>query len=302
MKRLTVIKTVASGDPKGAVEFLAEASGLSRMRIKDAMEKGALRRTRKGGKATRLRKATASLHPGDRIEFYYDEALLAAIPPQAALVHDEGHYSVWNKPAGLLTQGTRYGDHCTLLRQAEQYFVPRREVYPVHRLDREASGLVLITHSSRAAATFSELFRLGKVDKTYRAEVRGDLAEHAPQGVIDRPLEGKEARTEYRVIRYREDTDTTIVEVRIGTGRLHQIRRHLDGIGFPVMGDPRYGRGNKNREGLKLSAAALSFTCPFSGRAMVFSSEVINRPTSATRGWRAHLPCGWDGSFAKKDL
>ncbi len=277
MQRLTVIKTVASGDPKGVVEFLAEASGLSRMRIKDAMKKGALRRTRKGGKATRLRKATASLHPGDRIEFYYDEALLATIPPQAALVHDEGHYSVWNKPAGLLTQGTRYGDHCALLRQAEQYFVPRREVYPVHRLDREASGLVLIAHSSRAATKLSELFRQGQVDKIYRAEVRGNLMETKPEGIIDTPLEGKEARTEYRVLRYREDTDTTIVEVRIGTGRFHQIRRHFDGIGFPVMGDPRYGKGNKNTDGLKLSATELRFTCPFNNRAMEFSSQIAHK-------------------------
>jgi len=271
MKRLTVIKTVAPDDQMNAVDFLAAVSGLSRVQIKDAMHKGALRRIRKGEKATRLRKATASLHPGDCIEFYYDEALLATVPPQAILIEDKGLYSVWNKPAGLLTQGSLYGDHCALLRQAEQYFTPRREVYPIHRLDREASGLLLIAHSRQAAAKFSELFRQGKVDKIYRAEVRGNLAKHSPEGIIDAPIDGKEARTGYRVIAYREDSTTTVVEVRIDTGRLHQIRRHLDGIGFPVVGDPRYGRGNKNTEGLRLSATALHFACPFTGIPVTFS-------------------------------
>ncbi len=273
--RIIIKEAVTAGDAKEAADFVAGASGLSKARVKDAMNKGALWRARKGGKLSRLRKATAPLHPGDRIEFWYDETLLAAIPPQAILVHDEGQYSVWNKPAGLLTQGTRYGDHCSLLRQAEKHFAPARDVYPVHRLDREAAGLVLVAHSRQAAAEFSELFRQGKVDKIYHAEVRGNIAEKQPQGVIDAPLDGKEARTRYRTLAYDAGRDTSLIEIVIETGRLHQIRRHFAGIGFPVMGDPRYGKGNKNTEGLKLSAVELRFACPMSGGYKAFDSAAL---------------------------
>jgi len=62
--------------------------------------------------------------------------------------------------------------------------------------------------------------------------------------------------------------------VQIRTGRLHQIRRHFDLIGHPVMGDPRYGTGNKNKEGLQLEADQLRFICPFAKREVVFSVGV----------------------------
>ena len=235
MKRFIITKTVVPGDPAGAADFLAEASGLSKTRIKDAMKKGAVSRRGKGGRAVRLRKATASLYPGDLIELRYDEAVLAKIPPEAILIHDEVRYSVWNKPAGLLTQGTGYGDHCSMLRQAHQYFDPPREVFPVHRLDREVSGLILIAHSRHAAAKLSELFRRGKVDKMYRAEVRGNLAT-TPRGVIDAPLDGKEARTGYLVIEYDEERDTTLVDV---------VHRHRP----PPPGPSPSGRHRFSRHG-----------------------------------------------------
>ena len=112
-----------------ACDMLAQRSGLSKSQIKDAMNKGAVR-LRQNGRWRRLRRASSKLSPGDRLELYYDAALLARAPAKAACLMDEaGHYSVWDKPAGLLAAGTLWGDHCSLLRLAELYFQPRRPVF-----------------------------------------------------------------------------------------------------------------------------------------------------------------------------
>ena len=104
--------------------------------------------------------------------------------------------------------------------------------------------------------------------------MQGDLAkQHGAQGRVDLPLDGKAAVTEYNVTAYDPATDITTVEIRLLTGRLHQIRRHLDALGCPVVGDPKYGRGNKNRDGMRLVATGLGFTCPFSGQPVEVALE-----------------------------
>src|SRR3569833_2109285 len=181
----------------------------------------------------------------------------------AQLIDDRRRYSVWCKPARVMAQGTDYGDHCSLLRQAELHFKPARAAYPVHRLDRVASGLMLVAHDAEAAARLSALFRDNQIEKLYGVRVRGA----APQerGTIDLPLDDKPALTHYIVRDYDGTHDISTLEVRIESGRLHQIRRHLALIDLPVLGDPRYGTGNKNTEGLQLQAISLEFICPYSG-------------------------------------
>jgi len=263
MKRILFKATLDASQTGTVSEFLAAKTGLSRTRIKDAMNKGAVLLKIKNGKTERLRRASTALKPGDQIEFYYDEKTLALQPPEAKCLSDQKHYSVWCKPSGLLAQGTQYGDHCSLMRQAEQYFQSSREVFLVHRLDREASGIVLLAHSKNAAAKLSELFQKNLVSKRYLVEVLGNPGEKCRHGAIDLPLDGKPSLTEFKVMSYNPETNTSIADVRISTGRLHQIRRHFDMIGFPVIGDPKYGTGNKNTEGMKLSAVSLKFRCPF---------------------------------------
>jgi tRNA pseudouridine32 synthase/23S rRNA pseudouridine746 synthase len=225
------------------------------------------------GRAQRLRRAKAVLQPGEELALYYDDELLGRDPPAAECRYDLDRYSVWFKPAGLMTQGTRYGDHCSLLRQAEVILRPVRQAFMVHRLDREASGLVIIAHDRKAAGALSRLFAERRIVKRYRAEVRGRLGPQGSSGRIDLPLDGRPATTDYRVVTYDSATDTSVVDVEMSTGRKHQIRRHFAMTGFPVMGDPSYGKNNKNTEGLKLTAWGLEFTCPFTGRSMVFRLE-----------------------------
>ena len=268
MGKFTFTKATGKGGSGTVCDLLSSETGLSKSKIKDAMNKGALwvgkEKVQGGriGKLRRLRKATSMLHAGMRIEFHYDENLLALKPPQARLLEDLREYSVWHKPAGLMAQGTMYGDHCSLLRQVEIYFGNSREFFLVHRLDREAVGLMLIAHTKKAAAELSEIFRNNLIIKKYRVEVLGNLAEKGSKGAIDLSLDGKTALTEYEIESYNPASDTSIVDVTIKTGRLHQIRRHFDMIAFPVMGDPKYGQWNKNRKGMKLVAYSLRFTCP----------------------------------------
>jgi tRNA pseudouridine32 synthase/23S rRNA pseudouridine746 synthase len=271
MKKIIYKATISPGRKGLISEFLAEQTGLSRTKIKDAMNKGAVWLKKKKGKMNRLRRASTPLIPGDKIELNYDEKTLALRPPEAVCLSDRKHYSVWSKPAGMLAQGTQYGDHCSLVRQAELYFRPSRQVFLVHRLDREASGLMLLAHSKDAAAKLSGLFQNSKIIKTYLVEVLGDLGERASQGVIDFALDGRPSETKYEVKSYDPTTNTSIVEVNITTGRLHQIRRHFEMLGFPVMGDPKYGTGNKNTTGMKLSAVSLRFNCPFLGIEVVYT-------------------------------
>lgn len=236
------------------------------------MNKGAVW-IRKKGSMHRLRKATTLLHDGDQLEMHYDSLLLSLKPPEPKLVSDQAHYSVWDKPSGLMAQGTMYGDHCSLLRRAEIFFRGNRKVFPVHRLDREADGIMIIAHTKEAAARLSELFQKNEVEKKYRIEVLGDLAEKGKTGSISLPLDGKKTMTEYEVASYDQTKNISVADVIIKTGRTHQIRRHFDMIGHPVMGDPKYGKGNKNREGMKLTAVSLKFHCPFSKKTVEFTRE-----------------------------
>jgi tRNA pseudouridine32 synthase/23S rRNA pseudouridine746 synthase len=122
---------------------------------------------------------------------------------------------------------------------------------------------MVLAHSKDAASKLSGLFQKNLVIKRYRVEVLGNLGERGLHGTIELPLDGKASFTEYDVTAYNAAANTSIVDVIIKTGRLHQIRRHFDMIGFPVLGDPKYGTGNKNTEGMKLSAVSVRFSCPF---------------------------------------
>lgn len=244
---------------RDAATMLAAVSQLSKSAIKDAMLKGAVWLTR-GKQQKRIRRATFTGLRGDTLSLYYDADLLRLTPPEPTLLADEKRYSVWIKPAGLLAQGTMEGDHCALLRLAEVQL--KREVYLVHRLDREAAGLMLIAHDGKAASAFSQLFASAKTEllrKQYQVLAKGELSE---AGEIAQALDGKNALTRYRPLRHDAAVKATWLEIDLVTGRKHQIRRHLAAIGHPVLGDPRYGSGNAHAAGLQLYATELSFACP----------------------------------------
>lgn len=250
-----------------AVDALAQASGLPKQRIKDAMAKGACWWTQKG-KVVRLRKAKRELRAGSRIQLFYDDQVLLKVPEPPRLVQDLRSYSVWFKPHGLLSQGSQWGDHCSLLRMADLEL--NRPCFLVHRLDADAAGLMLVAHDGKAAGALSQLFSGRAVTKIYRATVTGLL--NAEDLLIDAALDGKESISRVTTLHQAEDANATEVKVVIETGRKHQIRRHLAGIGHPIAGDTLYGQPDS--AGLQLEAVYLAFDCPLLKRRQAFGQTL----------------------------
>jgi 23S rRNA pseudouridine1911/1915/1917 synthase len=154
----------------------------------------------------------------------------------------------------------------------------------VHRLDKDTSGVMLVAKNQVAQANLSKQFKSHSVTKAYLALVKGKLEPES--GIIEADIgrdpknrkkmavvaEGREARTEYRVIKY--IGGYTLLEIMPETGRTHQIRVHLAAIGFPVVGDKVYGVKSKYLTRQFLHACRLGFKLPSSGEYMEFESDL----------------------------
>ena len=253
-------------DDKTAVDWLSDVSGLSRQNIKQYMQKGAVWLT-KGKSTQRIRRAKKTLPIGDELHFYYDKKVLDMQASAAKLISDEGDYSIWHKPYGMLSQGSKWGDHCTLYRWAEQHLKPERPAFIVHRLDRAATGLIMLAHKKKTATLLSQLFQQRQIEKHYRVSVHGEFPTEI---TIDEPLDGKKAVSHIKLIEYNAEKKQSVLDVHIETGRKHQIRRHLSQQGFPVVGDRLYGTDSSGGN-LQLSAVSLRFICPITGNEKNFS-------------------------------
>jgi 23S rRNA-/tRNA-specific pseudouridylate synthase len=257
---------VVEQQASNAVELLANATGFSKQHIKQVMQKGAVwLEEKKTGKPRRLRRAKKVPAVGDELHLYYDKKVLEAIPAPPQLIADEGEYSVWYKPYGLLSQGSKWGDHCTVQRWVEQNLQPQRSAFVVHRLDRAATGLIIIAHKKGIATELSAQFAQREMEKRYQVIVHGQFPEGSWPKKIDSDIDGRDARSHAKLLKYDAEKNRSLLEVRIDTGRKHQIRKHLLSIGFPVVGDRLYGEEDsqeKGEEDLQLTACRLTFVCP----------------------------------------
>lgn len=255
-----------------AVDLLATESGLSKQLIKQLMQKGAVWQTI-GKKTQRLRRAKKNLRQGSTLHIYYDKMVLDMRPAEPTLIADEGHYSVWHKPYGMLSQGSKWGDHCTITRWAEQHLLPQRNSFTVHRLDRAANGLIIVAHEKKAAAALSLLFQQRQIDKRYRVWVHGqfdnEVTADKPTS-IDSDIDGRHATSHFSFVEYDAEKKRSLLDVSIETGRKHQIRRHSAELGFPIVGDRLYS-DIKVDDDLQLTAYYLAFQCPFSQKQHVFN-------------------------------
>ncbi len=215
-----------------------------------------------GGKPKRLRDPQQAVKPGHRLHLYCNPSTLAPCPFRPVLVTDFGRYSAWDKPAGMFSQGSKWGDHWTLQRWVKMHVWPDREALSVHRLDRYTRGLMLVAHDAEANAALHRLFEQGRVAKTYHARVRGGM-KPGEERRIDAPIDGRAAESWLRVLD--SDGQTSRVEIHPETGRKHQIRRHLAGIGHPVLNDRAYGTALHDGD-LALQAVQLTFDDPFDGQ------------------------------------
>lgn len=176
---------------------------------------------------------------------------------EARLLFIDAEAIVLDKPAGLPVDAPKRGGDSLATRLDELRFGFQRPPSPVHRLDRDTSGCLLLARNPKARARFGAAFEAGTVEKVYLAVVEGEVT---GEGTIDLPLvktssreqgwrmipddKGKPARTRWRALATRGGR--TLVEFRPETGRTHQIRAHArHGLDAPIAGDPVYGRGEE---------------------------------------------------------
>jgi tRNA pseudouridine65 synthase len=241
------------------------------------------------------------------------------------ILFSDEHFVAVNKPAGLLVHRSDLDRHETEFALQMVRDQVGRHVYPVHRLDRPTSGVLLFALSPEAARRAGESFESNTVLKTYLAVVRGFTLEGA---VIDYPLQelpdrfevkrdnehldAKEAVTAFRRLAIVElpiplgkfpTVRYSLLEVRPRSGRRHQIRRHLKHVFHPIIGDTTYGEGRHNRlfrddlgcSRMLLHAAELSFPHPWSGETVIISASLDEEFSQVMHrfGWSDTLPSSW---------
>jgi len=160
--------------------------------------------------------------------------------------------------------------------------------YPIHRLDRKTSGSIILAKETQFVAKFQELFTKNKIQKIYYGVVRG----HSPETkIIDSPVKGRDGKVHKEALTHLNTLDTTtldmpvkpynssrysLVEMKPKTGRMHQLRVHMNKISHPLLGDSKYGDKNHNImfdekfacKNMFLHAGCLKFTHPYSEQAL----------------------------------
>jgi len=222
--------------------------------------------------------------------FFYK---VRSVIKKLTILYQDPHFIAVHKPSGLFVHKSILGaerDHAMgRLRNQMGHWV-----YPVHRLDRATSGVLLFAANSEAAGEMSALFRERKVEKTYWAVVRGYMAS---SGVVEKPVKEdgnqkpQEALTRYQKLGEIElnipagkhpTTRYSLVELKPETGRRHQLRKHCKSLFHPIVGDTVYGDGLHNRlwrdqfhiQRLLLMARSLAFTHPYTGQPIVIHGSL----------------------------
>jgi len=190
------------------------------------------------------------------------------------------------KPSGLLTVGTDSNKSRTVHYLLNDYVrkgdpKSRNRVYVVHRLDQDTSGVLVFARSESAKKFLQDHWE--ETEKHYLAVVQGHfvpregritsyLAENAAHNVYSTSdsAKGKLSHTDYKELRSAKGL--SLMDIHLVTGRKHQIRVHFAEQGHPVVGDRKYGKGEKPAKRLALHASSITFTHPFNGRSMSFDS------------------------------
>jgi len=210
------------------------------------------------------------------------------LPAGVRIVFEDEHLLVVEKPHGLLTVATDRRTENTLYANLTQYVrkgnsKSRHRVFIVHRLDRDASGLLVFAKSEPVKRALQDDW--GETKKIYLAVVHGTPKEtaglitsylvengvHTVRSTRDSKV-GKLSRTGFRVMK--SSRGFSLLEIDLLTGRKHQIRAHLSEFGHPIVGDAKYGAPEIGEKRLALHAKSLAFRHPITRALLTFNSEV----------------------------
>jgi RluA family pseudouridine synthase len=210
------------------------------------------------------------------------------LPKGLAILYEDKDLLVVDKPAGLLTVATEREKSRTAHSILTEYIRKgcgrsRKQLFVVHRLDRDTSGALIFAKSEDAKFRLQDQWK--ETEKKYLAVVHGRcetssgmitsyLAEDKQYNVYTTPdsTKGKLAQTAYTVLRMTKRY--SLLELTLHTGRKNQIRVHLAGIGHPIVGDTKYGKEGDQQPRMALHARSISFKHPFSGKELFFISAI----------------------------
>lgn len=245
------------------------------------------------GKST---KASYKVQENDNIKVEEEKPKEISLKPQdipVEIIYEDKDIIVVNKPKGMVVHPANGNPDGTLVNSLMSICKDSLsgiggEIRPgiVHRLDKDTSGVIVVAKNDKAHINLSEQIKNHEVEKTYIALVKGVVK--ANEATIDMPIgrstkdrkkmavtkTGKNAITHFKVIK--RFHNYTLLEVKIETGRTHQIRVHLSQIGYPIVGDTTYSNGKNEWEikGQCLHAKSLKFKHPITGKEMFLEAKM----------------------------
>lgn len=245
--------------------------------------------TRKGGKKAikrglitvndQLGNTAYWVKPGDVIEYRPDEANRPKpYKLDLEIVYEDAYLAVVHKPAGIVVSGNQFRTVQNALLHnfndsSEEDALPWP--LPTHRLDLQTSGLLLVAKTQRARVALGHAFAQREITKKYHAVCEGAVPD---QGVISDPINGKPSQTIYSCLSRSRSLHcewVSLVKLHPHTGRKHQLRIHMSRLGFPIVGDKLYAKGQTLKgKGLFLVATELSFKHPINSEGLTFKIDL----------------------------
>ena len=223
------------------------------------------------------------IHGGECISL----SILKEFSPKKKLVFElevlfeDAYLAVIHKPAGILVSGNSFKTIANALAQniKESSLPDATTPQPIHRLDFATTGILLVGKTSGSIRALNKIFENRAIEKTYYAVTIGDMND---RGKINSEVDGKKSQSNYTLcesVISERFGKLNLVQLEPGTGRRHQLRKHLSTIGNPILGDKEYGIENLilNGKGLYLHAYSLKFIHPFTNEEVYIKDEFPQR-------------------------